>query len=244
MTPNPQKPDRIDALLAKTANDSRRWTLPEGFSAEKPVMVSFLNAHGINTAVRNSAFYNFLMDSDFLLRDGIGVRLALKLFNLGETENLNGTDLITVLIHSFRNKKLAIFGASDAAISSCRKRLESEGVSNIVAAENGFHADDFYLKLCEQVKPDYVVLCMGMPRQELLAARMKERKSAGMIVCGGGWADFYSGVKIRAPEWVRKLSLEWLHRLVKEPKRLGKRYTVDILYYFFVIFRAKARKVL
>lgn len=242
MTENFRKSDQIDRLLQKTAVDSRSWKLPEQFSSENLLTISFLNAHGINTAVRTPAFYNFLMNSDFLLRDGIGVKLALKLFNLGETDNLNGSDLITQIIYAFKNKNLAIFGASDEALQACRARLNGEGVANIVAMEHGFHDDEFYLRVCEQARPDYVILCMGMPRQELLAVKMKKRHSTGLIICGGGWADFYSGVKVRAPEWVRKLSLEWAHRLIKEPKRLGRRYTIDIFYYFAVIFWARLQK--
>ena len=235
-------PNRVADLLEKTAKDSRAWVKPSDFSAGHPLTLSFLNAHGVNTASRNEIFYNFLMESDWLLRDGIGVKLALKLFNLGETENLNGTDLISVLVHFYKDRKLAIFGASDAALTACRLRLESEGVTHIVAMEHGFHEDQFYLRLCEDVKPEIILLCMGMPRQELLAVKLKDRKSAGLIICGGGWADFYSGIKIRAPEWVRKCSLEWLHRLVREPKRLGRRYTIDIIYYFYLITRSRFKK--
>lgn len=230
------KSSDIIALLKKTADDSRNWDMSR---LGKPLTISFLNAHGLNTATRNTPFFDFLMDSDFLLRDGIGIKLALKLFNLGETQNLNGTDLITKIILSNTDMKLAIFGASDAALSACRQKLSEAGVTNIVSMEHGFHEDGFYLKICDQLKPDLVVLCMGMPRQELLAKKMKAGNFAGILICGGGWADFYSGIKIRAPLWMRKLSLEWLHRLIKEPKRLGRRYTIDILYYFYVIAVAR-----
>ncbi len=232
--------DRIYPLLHKTAQDSREWRIPENFMPNKPLTLGFLNQHGVNTAVRNEDFYSFLMASDYLLRDGIGVKLALKLFKLGETENLNGTDLISILIRHYHGRKLAIFGASADTINACRERLEKEGVRNIVAMEHGFHEDGFYLKLCETVRPDIIILCMGMPRQEILAGKLEKEKLAGMIICGGGWADFYSGVKIRAPEWMRKLSLEWLHRLLKEPRRLGKRYTIDIIYYFYLLAKAYA----
>ncbi|PZP55866.1 MAG: glycosyltransferase [Micavibrio aeruginosavorus] len=236
--------DRIKPLLEKTVRDSRAWDMAL-LDAEKqgPVTVAFLNQHGINTSIRIKPFYDFLLNSDYLLRDGIGVKLALKLFGLGETENLNGTDLITAIINRYQHRRLAIFGASDETMIACRQRLEREGISGIVAMENGFHEDDYYLSLCRSVKPDVVVLCMGMPRQEILAAKLKDLALAKLIICGGGWADFYSGIKIRAPLWVRKLSLEWMHRLLKEPRRLGKRYTVDIVYYFCVIVMARFLKV-
>ncbi len=232
--------DRILPLLEKTVQDSRNWNIPGNPAADKPVTLSFLNQHGVNTAVRNNEFYRFLMGSDYLLRDGIGVKLALKLFRLGHVENLNGTDLISILVHHYSGRKIAIFGASAETINACRHRLEKEGVTNIVVMEHGFHEDNFYLRLCENVRPEIVILCMGMPRQEILAGKLEKMKLAGLIVCGGGWADFYSGIKVRAPEWMRKLSLEWLHRLIMEPRRLGKRYTIDIIYYFYLLARVYA----
>ena len=231
---------RVLPLLEKTARDSNRWDMAALNGADTPCFISFLNAHGVNTAVRNAGFFGFLMESDYLLRDGIGIKLALRLFGLPETENLNGTDLITKIILGAKNCKIAIFGASDTALQAAAEKLHGEGVA-LAAMEHGFHPDEFYLDRCAAVKPDIVVLCMGMPRQELLAAKMKAANSAPVVVCGGGWVDFYSGVKIRAPEWVRALSLEWLHRLSREPKRLGKRYTVDILYFFLLLALSRKR---
>jgi N-acetylglucosaminyldiphosphoundecaprenol N-acetyl-beta-D-mannosaminyltransferase len=233
--------DYVATLLRKTARDSRKWRMDDLAVGSSPRLLAFLNAHGVNTAVRNPAFRRVLLASDYLLRDGIGVRLGLRYFGLGETDNLNGTDLIAPLLMRNRDRKIAIFGASDEALAACRARLSREGVTNIVATAHGFQADEAYLERARTVAPELLVLCMGMPRQELLAGRLLEDGFAGVIVCGGGWADFYSGVKKRAPLWMRRLSLEWLHRLTREPARLGKRYTVDLLYFFCVLLVAKRR---
>ena len=127
----------------------------------------------------------------------------------------------------------------DEALKECNKKLEQSGITSVMSMEHGFHAPDYYLELVEKQKPEIVILCMGMPKQELLALEMKSRNLCPVVICGGGWADFYSGIKKRAPEWVRKLSLEWLHRLVREPKRLGKRYTFGILYFFYIVAISK-----
>src|SRR5690606_7342710 len=97
----------------------------------------------------------------------------------------------------------------------------------VVSLLHGFHADEVYVADCRRARPEIVILCMGMPRQELLTRTLRESGYSGLIICGGGWADFYSGAKARAPLWVRRLSLEWLYRLLREPRRLGRRYTVD-----------------
>lgn len=73
-----------------------------------------------------------------------------------------------------------------------------------------------------------VVFSVGSPRQEILALRVFEHGAAvGVGLCVGASLLFVSGKIQRAPEWMQRLSLEWLHRLIHEPKRLGKRYVRD-----------------
>ena len=225
-------------LLQKTAADSQRWAL--GDLARTPATtVAFVNAHAINIAVANHPFREFLLASDYLLRDGIGAQIALKFFGLGKTKNLNGSDLIAPIISQYKDRRLAIFGASDAALDACRSRLEGEGFTQIVSTLNGFLDDVAYLKACAETRPEVILVCMGMPRQELLAAKLVKAGHGNLIICGGGWADFYSGTKPRAPVWVRRLSLEWVYRLYREPKRLGRRYTIDISRFFGAILCAR-----
>lgn len=226
----------ISSLFEKTAYDSKRWNLDTFRDlANGPLIISFLNAHAVTTASRKPEFKEFLGQSDFLLRDGIGVKIGMKIFGLEKTENLNGTDLITVLLDQLKEKSLAIFGASEETMAVTKAKLESNGYDNIQVTHHGFHEDDFYLQQVKELKPDVVLLCMGMPRQELLAQKLSAEKYNGVIICGGGWADFYSGVKPRAPKFMRKLALEWLYRLMREPMRLGKRYTIDILDFFRIV---------
>ena len=230
----------LPPLLKKTAADSRRWKIGDFLTEGKSVSISFLNAHAVNIAVENDNFRDFLMASDYLLRDGIGLKIALLAFHLGETENLNGTDLIPRIIGQYKDRRIAIWGASGVALAACRARLEKEGFTNIVSTLHGFLEDDVYVQQCAQVKPEIVILCMGMPRQELLARRLAGGQYAGLVICGGGWVDFYSGTKPRAPLWVRCLSAEWIYRLIKEPKRLGKRYTIDVIRFFYALAQAKS----
>lgn len=83
-----------------------------------------------------------------------------------------------------------------------------------------------------------VVLSVGSPRQEILALRVFERGTAvGIGLCVGASLLFLSGKVTRAPEWMQRLSLEWLHRLVQEPRRLGKRYVKDAYRIIPVIFK-------
>ena len=224
-------------VIRKAERDSLAWSLDRLDPARDARQIMFLNAHGVNWAARNAAFRRGLMASDHLLRDGIGLALGLRMLGLRATENLNGTDLIPKILERNKTAALAIWGSSEEALEKLALRLRSEGYDNVVSLEHGFHEDAFYLDRYRALRPDIMVLCMGMPRQELLAGQLAAQGTGGVIICGGGWANFYSGHIPRAPLWVRRLRLEWLHRLGREPIRLGRRYTVDVVRYLATVRR-------
>ncbi len=230
----------IFELLHKTEQETASWDINK-IPQNAGYIFSFLNAHAINMAFKNPNFYKVLMSSRFLLRDGIGVKIAMKLFGLNAGQNLNGTDLISKIIPRMPDKKIAIYGASLEVLMATEKRLKQEGVTNVIDLQHGFHDFEYYVSTTQEKNPDLIVLCMGMPKQELLAAELHKKCPDKIIICGGGWADFYSGTKNRAPLWIRKLSLEWIYRLCHEPKRLGKRYTIDVIYFFYVILMARIK---
>jgi N-acetylglucosaminyldiphosphoundecaprenol N-acetyl-beta-D-mannosaminyltransferase len=238
MLQNNERWVRISHLLKKTEQESGLWNIDK-VDWDTGFILSFLNAHAINMASKNQEFYEVLLQSRFLLRDGIGVKIAMKLFRLNAGQNLNGTDLISKIIPRMLHKNISIFGASTETLDATHSRLKTEGVNNIIDLQHGFHDFNYYLGRIEDRRPDLIILCMGMPKQELLAIEIYKKFPEKIIVCGGGWADFYSGIKKRAPLWVQKLSCEWIYRLCHEPKRLGKRYTIDLIYFFCVIFMAR-----
>jgi N-acetylglucosaminyldiphosphoundecaprenol N-acetyl-beta-D-mannosaminyltransferase len=81
-----------------------------------------------------------------------------------------------------------------------------------------------------------VFLAVGMPQQEILAYRIADHpQSRGVGLCIGASIDFLTGKQRRAPVWVQKASLEWLHRLLSDPRRLAKRYLIECPRIFYLI---------
>lgn len=236
--------DVVHTLLNKTVHDSTRWAMADALALAKkrPVLLTFLNAHGVNCAVRDPDVAHIFARADYLLRDGVGVEMGLKYLGLPPTDNLNGTDLIPKLLGQAQGRSIAIFGTKDEVLRAVEEKLQAAGHTDVVALEHGFHDYDHYADVFKQSRPDILLLCMGMPRQERLAERLlADVVHPSLIVCAGGWADFYSGTKKRAPEWMRNARAEWLHRLAQEPGRLGKRYTVDIAVFMATVARAKGK---
>jgi exopolysaccharide biosynthesis WecB/TagA/CpsF family protein len=192
---------------------------------DRPLVVSFLNAHGFNLAFGNPAFRNSLARSSFLLRDGIGMQLLLQLNGIDPGRNMNGTDLIPRIINRLRRKRIAVFGTTRAVAVAASARLRRWG-ANPVLVEDGFHEPAYYLDKLRSRKVDVVLLGMGMPKQELLSNRIARLRKPLLVINGGAILDFMAGRASRAPLLLRRAGLEWLYRLYREPRRLWRRYVI------------------
>ncbi len=195
---------------------------------QEPMTLAFVNAHAMNSAAVSKKFFDAVMAADIVLRDGIGMAILLRLLNQTPGLNLNGTDLIPKIIRMYQGRPIALFGTQDPYLSKARDCVESiHAAGSSVIATHGFLEATDYIKLAARARPSLIVLGMGMPRQEEVAGLL--RASLGypcLIVCGGAIIDFMGGKTSRAPAWMRSTGLEWLYRLVLEPKRLFQRYVV------------------
>ena len=201
-------------------------------TACKPMVVSFLNAHAFNLAWKESDFRRSLVESDLLLRDGIGVSILLTLLGIRPGLNMNGTDLIPKVLKRCRGS-VALLGTRDPYLSMAAVKLREAG-SNVTIALDGFQPDARYLDAVRASRPAIVILAMGMPKQERVALSLKEAITwPCLIVNGGAILDFMSGRVSRAPGMLQTLHLEWLFRLAREPRRLWRRYVLGNSVFLF-----------
>jgi exopolysaccharide biosynthesis WecB/TagA/CpsF family protein len=192
----------------------------------EPLVLAFVNAHAMNSAAASEDFFNALMTADLVVRDGIGMAILLRLLNQAPGLNLNGTDLIPKVMARYAGRSIALFGTQDPYLTRARELVETRiaPASHCVAA-HGFLETSAYLQLAAQHRPSLIVLGMGMPRQEEVAAVL--RSALGypcLIVCGGAIIDFLGNKTSRAPALMRRTGLEWAYRLALEPRRLFRRY--------------------
>lgn len=247
MATQSKTPSKIEQILSKLTiyensvaclNDLKVTKASPGFTS-----VGFLNQHGVNLMLEDEATFASFLGLDYLLRDGIGVSLALRYFSMAEGANLNGTDFIPQMVDTFNDTDTDyyVLGTQSPWLEVGSDKL-LEGRAK--AMKNGFYPIDDYITFLKQaIDPtrfSVIVLAMGMPKQEVLANRIKAELSGnGLVICGGAIIDFYADRFKRAPAWVQKCSLEWLYRLVNEPKRLFKRYVVGIpVFLYRIAFRA------
>ena len=224
---------KITNIVDETAEQRLLKQLIEN---KQSAILSFINAHGMNLASKNQAFHKTLLNSDYLLRDGSGMSLMLKVLSLPYGLNMNGTDLIPKILLHNKELPIALLGTEEPYLTQAKEKLQSQGL-NIIYACDGFQNNELYIEQLKKlpIQPKIILLGMGMPKQEILSVMLKkELPSSVLIINGGAIIDFTAERFDRAPVLLRKIGCEWLYRLVKEPRRLFKRYVIGN-----VVFLAK-----
>lgn len=194
-------------------------------------VVSFLNAHAVNLAYDDDAFRQSLLKSTYLLRDGVGTEIACSILSEEAGNNLNGSDLIPLILEKFVEFKGSVFffGGDQSTTDRLMKIYKPKGVEKYFFM-NGYLDDQDYvdcLKL-ESSGRGLVILGMGMPKQEFLALKFAKifPDSDLIVLNGGAILDRLAGVVSRGPIIFRVLKIEWFYRLIMSPRRLFKRYII------------------
>ncbi len=211
-------------------------------STDTAVAVSFVNAHAMNSMVKDDRFFDALLAADVILRDGSGMNTLYRALEIPAGLNMNGTDFIPELLAEFRGRRVALWGTAEPYLERAATRCEQEFGVSVVSRMHGFNDPDTYVSVARQLDVDLFLLGMGMPKQEIIARQIRNvLPHAAVIVCGGAIIDFLAERFPRAPHWMRRLGLEWLFRLSREPGRLFKRYVVGNLAFMLRVsmFRKK-----
>ena len=195
---------------------------------DRPTVVTFANAHFMNLLADDPLLHTAAVQADATFRDGLGLAIVLRLIGRQPGLNLNGTDLIPLLLDRTVGQPLAVMGTRHPQLGAACERLRTQGQQVVSACMvEGFESPQHYVELVLHHRPSVVVLGMGMPKQEVVADLIKQEADFPcLIICGGAIIDFLGGGVPRAPIWLRKMGCEWAYRLMLEPRRLFARYVV------------------
>jgi N-acetylglucosaminyldiphosphoundecaprenol N-acetyl-beta-D-mannosaminyltransferase len=192
------------------------------------------------------------MESDVLLPDGIGIVLASKFLNGINIKKIAGSDLHDHLLKKLNATYGRCFylGATEETLAKIKARLAIEYPNIAVDSFSPPFKPDFSeedtAKMIESVNtfcPDVLFVGMTAPKQEKWSNAFKTSLHVGMICSIGAVFDFYAGtVKRPGKIWI-KLGLEWLGRLLKEPKRMWKRYIYYGFIFAYYLVREKSRSL-
>lgn len=171
-------------------------------------------------------------DSVIVVNDGVGMDIA-SLLNYGRrfAANLNGTDFTPHLLKTMAEPhRLFLLGGRAGVAAKAGVAITALSGQAVVGTCDGYSAVASS-QLCERINAsgaDIVLVAMGNPIQEAWIQQHMAELDATLFISVGALFDFMSGGVPRAPRWMQKARLEWFFRLCQEPRRMVRRYTVDI----------------
>lgn len=187
--------------------------------------------------------------ASLVVTDGRPVVWAARLLGIDIPGTVPGSDLVPALFEyaQVNQKPLTVFllgampGVADRAKAVIHATWPMVKVVGTLSPDFGFEKTPIVSDaICETVNKsgaDLLIIGLGAPKQELWITQYAPGISVKVALCVGATIDFIAGEKPRAPIWMQKVGLEWLHRMLSEPKRLAKRYIVDAIIFPRLIFK-------
>ena len=165
-------------------------------------------------------------NADLVIPDGVGVMQAARILGTPLREHMPGIDAASEIIKRLasRGGSVFLYGARPGVAEKAAERMKQRFPGLVICGTNdGYGNDDgAVVSKINAAKPDFVMVCLGVPKQELWMAKYAAKLDAGLMAGLGGTIDVFSGQVKRAPLIWQKLKLEWLYRCFEEPKRFRK----------------------
>jgi len=200
--------------------------------------------------IRHPELLNILRNADLLTPDGMPIVWLSRFLGNKLKERVTGADLVYEIAEMASNQGISLFllgGSNDVGKTTKTKlqalfpNLDIKGtlapnvtveIEKIVDSTDNDKQIVEYINKCN---PDILLIAFGNPKQELWYARNKNLIKVPLSIGVGGSFEFIAGTVKRAPVLIQKLGLEWIFRLVMEPKRLWKRYLIGLLKFSFMV---------
>ena len=213
----------------------------ESLVSDNQLLVTYFNQNCFNIYSKNKLYRKLLEEKFLIFSDGIGVYCACRfLIRNSDAFRYNATDAYNKVLNLFSQKKSKIYIIGGNFSRELVLNLVEDKI-NIIGYHNGYFSNDklkVIIQEIETLKPDVIMVGMGVPKQEFLAGEISYKIRRNIIyICVGNFFEFYFNAQKRAPLILRRLGMEWLFRLIIEPRRLWKRYLLGIPLFFINILK-------
>lgn len=214
-------------------------------AARKPAMICVANVHMFVEAQNDGSFLSLVNNADMVTPDGKPLCWALNMLYGIKQDRVAGMDLLPDLLKKMEEQQLSVYfyGGSPAMLESTQQYLAAKhpGVRLAGAYSPPFRVlteeeNNQVLQHINEACPNVVFVILGCPKQEKWMASVKGRLQAVAIGVGGA-LPVMTGMQKRAPVWMQDAGLEWLYRLLQEPRRLFKRYAITNSHFIWVIIK-------
>ena len=204
------------------------------------------NPEIVMEARKDAELMSILREADLVVPDGIGVVWASKYSEIRLQERVAGYDLTQNLMADLAASEETFYffgGAPGVAATAARKMMKKYPGLKIVGVHNGYFDEKEEKKIIQDIKkkaPSILLVGLGAPKQEKwIYSNWQKLNIHCHVGTIGAVFDFFAGTTERAPLWWQQHSLEWLYRLIKEPKRMWRRYLVGNVLFLWNICKEK-----
>lgn len=210
-----------------------------------PLHLMGVNADKINEVNSNERMKQIVNSCGVINADGASVIMASKYLNKPLPERIAGVDLMQELVDLSGKKGYSIYllGAKQEVVTKTAAVLKDKYDDlNIVGVHNGYFKEDEWPQIYKKINnanPDLVFVGITSPIKEYLIEFLQDMGSKSVFMGVGGSFDVISGSIPRAPLWMQKINLEWLFRVIQEPKRLFKRYFIGNTTFIKAVYKEK-----
>lgn len=213
-----------------------------------PLHLIGVNADKINALYENEQLKQIVNSCGIINADGASVILASKFLGQPLPERVAGIDLMMELVKKAEEKEYGIYllGAKEEVVQQTAVNLlEQFPKLQIRGIRNGYFKESDWDTVSAEIKaakPDIVFVGITSPLKEYLVEFFQNDGIDSVFMGVGGSFDVISGQISRAPMWMQKTNLEWLYRVIQEPRRLFKRYFVGNVQFIGKVLKEKRRK--
>jgi N-acetylglucosaminyldiphosphoundecaprenol N-acetyl-beta-D-mannosaminyltransferase len=217
--------------------------LIEDFIASgQPHQLTTVNPEFVVEAQQDKAFREIINNAALALPDGIGLLKAARFLKTTPLpERVPGSDLVGRLAELSHQKGYRIYflgareGVAEKAIEKLKARYPNLQVAGCYAGSPAIEENEAIVQRILPTQPDILLVAYGAPKQDKWIARNLQRLQIPVCIGVGGSFDFIAGKTKRAPPWLRRLHLEWLHRLIMQPWRWRRIWNAVICFSWLVL---------
>jgi N-acetylglucosaminyldiphosphoundecaprenol N-acetyl-beta-D-mannosaminyltransferase len=237
-------------FVAVTESEAARMIV-EGALAKRGHWAITANLDHLRRYMREPLARKLINEASLVVADGTPLIWASRLAGTPLPERVAGSNMIWTVCDTIRRSHGSVFllggnpGVAKRAAEVLERRYIGLDVAGTFCPAPGFEHNEDELKLIEErvcaASPDVVLVALGFPKQDILIARLRCLLPTASFMGVGISLSFVAGEIPRAPDWTHMIGLEWVHRLIREPKRLARRYLIQGVPFALLLLRWAAK---
>ena len=215
----------------------------DSIEKNESLLLTYFNQHCFNI-YKEDKKYQQLLDSKFkVYQADLGVFLAIKfLEDKKSVKKIDATAMNEVIMNELVENKIPLIIVGGKFEPEFVQNQSTKRGINFVGYQHGYFQEtqiDEVIKNLIILKNKVYIVGMGVPNQEIFAERLSEISDSKIVICVGSFLEYYFGTKKRTPVFIRKIGLEWMFRIITDPKRMWKRYLIGIPVFVYRVVKIK-----